>query len=137
MKEELDEKLVKDFPLLFADRRASMQETCMCWGFSCGDGWYSLIREAAEKLEPIIAQIKKDYPNEEYFPRAAQVKEKFGTLRFYMSSQTDEMSSIIEKAEAKSHVTCEECGAVGELRGKGWLRTLCTDCHKLLAEEVS
>ena len=35
MKEELDKKLVKAFPLLYGDRSAPMQSTAMCWGFSC------------------------------------------------------------------------------------------------------
>lgn len=127
MNKELDDKLCKDFPNLFADRNASMQETCMCWGFP-GDGWYNLIREAAEKLEPLIAAIRKEHPDE-YFPRASQVKEKFGTLRFYMSSATDEMMKIVDEAERKSEETCETCGEKGELRRGGWLMTLCNDCH--------
>ncbi len=39
MKEELDKKLVEAFPLLYGDRNAPMQTTCMCWGFP-GDGWF-------------------------------------------------------------------------------------------------
>lgn len=128
MNKELDDKLCKDFPLLFADRRAPMQVTCMCWGFDCGDGWYGIIREAAEKLEPLIAEFKKKYPNED-FPRASQVKEKFGTLRFYMTTETDEMSKITEEAERKSCKTCMGCGKKGTLRKSGWLVTLCKKCH--------
>lgn len=129
MNQELDQKLCTDFPNLFADRRAPMQVTCMCWGFSCGDGWYGILREAAEKLEPLILAYKKEYPKDE-FPRAAQVKEKFGTLRFYMTTETDEMSKITAEAERKSETTCEECGKKGKLRKGGWLRTLCAKCHK-------
>ncbi len=129
MKKELDEKLVKDFPLLFSDRNGDMRQTCMCWGFSCGDGWYEIIREAAEKLEPLIAKYKKTYPGD-CRPRASQVKEKFGTLRFYMSSQTDEMCPIIDEVESKSCVTCEDCGKKGKLRTGGWLVTLCNKCNK-------
>lgn len=129
MSPELDKKLCEDFPNLFADRRAPMQVTCMCWGFECGDGWYKIIREAAEKLEPLIRDLRADHPEDD-FPRASQVKEKFGTLRFYMTMETDEMSKIIEEAETKSAVTCERCGKKGILRKGGWLRTLCAKCHK-------
>jgi len=128
MHEELDKKLVKDFPLLFTDRHGDMKETCMCWGFDCGNGWYKLIREASEKLEPLIAQYKKEHPGD-YHPRAVQVKEKFGTLRFYMSSETDEMGMILTEVEDKSDTICEECGSVGELRTGGWLKTLCANCY--------
>lgn len=126
MNKELDDKLCKDFPNLFADRTASMRVTCMCWGFP-GDGWYGIIREAAEKLEPLIKAIRMERPDED-FPRASQVKEKFGTMRFYMTMETDEMSKIVDEVERKSAETCEECGEKGELRRGGWLVTLCNSC---------
>lgn len=128
MNQELDSKLCKDFPNLFGDRNASMKVTCMCWGFP-GDGWEKILREAAEKLEPLIVAYKQQYPGEEA-PRASQVKEKFGTLRFYLSHGTDEMFKIVEEAERKSVTTCEDCGKKGKLRKGGWLRILCSSCHK-------
>lgn len=128
MNKELDEKLCKDFPLTFADRHASMQVTAMCWGFP-GDGWYGIIREAAEKLEPLIAAYKLEYEGDSA-PRASQVKEKFGTMRFYLSHGTDEMHKIVEEAEQKSEEICEECGKSGSLRRDGWWITACDDCHK-------
>lgn len=127
MNKELDDKLCKDFPNLFVDRNASMQETCMCWGFP-GDGWEKIIREAAEKLEPLLVKEKAEFQDDEV-PRASQVKEKFGTLRFYLSHGTDEMMQIVAEAERKSAETCEQCGEKGTLRRGGWLITLCDDCH--------
>lgn len=43
MKKELDEKLCRDYPEIFKNRRGNMKETAMCWGFECGDGWYHII----------------------------------------------------------------------------------------------
>jgi hypothetical protein len=43
MREELDNKLCEKYPLIFAQRNGSMRETCMCWGFCCGDGWYNIL----------------------------------------------------------------------------------------------
>lgn len=63
-------------------------------------------------------------------PRASQVKEKYGTLRFYMTSSTKEMQTLITKAEHLSAETCEGCGGPGELTGTGWLTTLCAGCLK-------
>ena len=80
MKEELDKALVRDFPNLYVDRNASMTKTCMCWGFCCDDGWEPIIRKLSEKLEKIIVDMPKNNR-----PKAIQVKEKFGGLRFYMS----------------------------------------------------
>jgi len=63
-------------------------------------------------------------------PRAAQVKEKFGSLRFYMTIGTDEVYAMISEAEELSSKTCEECGGPGEQRSGGWIHTLCSNCHK-------
>jgi hypothetical protein len=128
MKEELDEALCKDFPHVFADRRKDMKETAMCWGFP-GTGWEPLIREAAAKLEPlIIAEIKKNPEAWDYgYLTTSQIKEKYGTLRWYFTACTDEMQDIIDLAEAKSCVTCETCGKEGKLRGSGWFYTACIE----------
>lgn len=85
-------------------------------GFSVGDGWGDLLRDLSAKLAPLGA-------------RAAQVKEKFGGLRFYLHSETDEMSALIEVAEKKSYTICEQCGQPGERRQGGWIRTLCDSCE--------
>lgn len=126
MNKELDDKLCRDFPLLFKDRHGSPSRTAMCWGFP-GDGWYELIREAAQKLEPLLEKYKKE-SEEDSVPCASQVKEKFGSLRFYMSHYTSDMYKIITKAEQKSCITCEFCGEKGKLRRGSWLKTLCDKC---------
>jgi len=58
-----------------------------------------------------------------------QVKEKFGTLRFYYRGGDDYISGLVSMAESMTNVTCEECGSVGERRHGGWIRTLC-DKHE-------
>lgn len=122
MSPDLDEALVRDFPLLFRDRHASPLQSCMHWGFECGDGWEPLIRRAAEKLEKCITEIAGLTLAPPY---ASQVKEKYGTLRFYLNCETDEMAEIVHQAEMESEKTCEECGSPGKLRGEGWYYTAC------------
>lgn len=63
-------------------------------------------------------------------PAASQIKEKFGTLRFYLTSGTEEMWKIVHEAENKSCKICEECGAPGKRRGGGWILTLCDEHAK-------
>lgn len=126
----LDEKLVKAFPNLYRDRHSSMGYTAMCWGFDCGDGWFKLIWDLSEKLEKLIIEYKKQYPDDEYYPAASQVKEKYGTLRFYMNFETDEMRKLIDQAEKLSAKTCEVCGKRGKARGYSWIQTLCKKCSK-------
>lgn len=58
-----------------------------------------------------------------------QVKEKFGTLRFYYHGGDDAVSGMVRMAESMSAVTCEECGNLGSQRHGGWIRTLC-DTHE-------
>lgn len=69
-------------------------------------------------------------------PRAAQVKEKLGGLRFYMTFSTDKMEELIGEAESKCDVTCEDCGKPGELCiDHGWLKTLCPACVLVYKKE--
>ena len=56
---------------------------------------------------------------------AVQVKEKFGTLRFYYSGGDKYVSGLVAMAESMSGVTCERCGTPGRLQGRGWIKTLC------------
>lgn len=125
MKRELDEALVRDFPNLYSDRHGDLRTTAMCWGFECGDGWEPLLRTLSEGLEKEILKLPEESRNR---VRASQVKEKYATLRFYMTCETDEMSYLIGEAEHKSAITCEQCGAKGRVRGDGWYYTACDDC---------
>ena len=59
---------------------------------------------------------------------ADQVKEKFGTLRFYYTGGDEYIHGLSAMAESMSGVTCEECGSPGKVRTGGWLRALC-DTH--------
>ena len=133
MKAELDEKLVKKYPLIFKDRFEDMRTTAMCWGFSCGDGWYDLIDSLCSTIQGHIDNSKK-YGNSE-IPQvvATQVKEKYGTLRFYYYGGDEYVSGAVMLAELMSSRICEVCGKPGRTRPGGWIRTLC-DQH---AEEMN
>jgi hypothetical protein len=88
-----------------------------CGIFEVEEGWYPLIKELITDL------IALGWDKE-----VTQVKEKFGGLRFYVNSESDEMFKRIQKAEADSYVTCEVTGNPGKLRTDlGWHRTLCDE----------
>ena len=88
--------------------------------FHIGPGWLQLVKELIEDL------IELGWDKQ-----VAQVKEKFGGLRFYIGSGTDEIWKRITKAENESFKICEETGELGELRTKGgWMRTLCDECYE-------
>ena len=55
-----------------------------------------------------------------------QVKEKFGGLRFYVGTASEEFYDAIRSAEQESYKICEICGEPGKLREDlGWILTLC------------
>lgn len=68
----------------------------------------------------------------ENVPVAVQVKEKFGTLRFYVDKATTEQYNIIGFAEDMSSRVCEQCGdtSTAQTRSGGWVRTLCNSCEE-------
>jgi hypothetical protein len=124
MNKENEEKLFTDFPILYQDHTLAPQQTAMCFGFECGDGWFKILYDLSKKLSkyPIIAD---------------QVKEKFGTLRFYCHaggevSEKDWETAykLIDAAERKTEKTCERCGKSGKMNTKGWISVLCDKCRK-------
>lgn len=207
MTPELDKKLVKRFPVLYQDRNSPMTQTCMCWGFDCGDGWFEILWQlslaieeelgyswlqsqwflfkkgfaqrwnaliyrlspvrqqryelqgAGTKESPYHQVLKSEDPprwderivqflfgkvikrgqfkiermglkNLVFFPHTGfaveQVKEKFGTLQFY-SSSNGTIDKLIALAKKLSAMTCEECGEAGTLgQSHGWYSTRCT-----------
>lgn len=116
MKSENQDKLLELFPDLYAQ---------LAWGFECGDGWFELLKELSHRLTEVI---KKEFPDEDFRMCASQVKEKYGTLRFYMTCSTAEMDRIIDEAEAKSAITCEICGKPGKINSGPWYEVRCEEC---------
>jgi hypothetical protein len=136
--EEIDEiddgifkHLVEDCPNLYTDRYEDYRKTCMCWGFTVEDGWYEIIKDLSFELEELIVNWKKWHPWSKNWPRASQVKEKWGVLRFYMDGNyTKKMRRLIYDVENKSSRICEECGNPGNRRDLVCVQTLCDDCFK-------
>lgn len=92
------------------------------FGFECGDGWFDLLKDCISG----VSKIRKDQDLE---VKVFQIKEKFGTLQFYMDGSTKEMDRIIDQAQAKSSLTCEKCSrAAKTTRIKGWCLTHCEQC---------
>ena len=117
------EYLYKKFPRLYQQHDMPITQTCMCWEFECGDGWFDLIKRLSERLKEISERTGDDI-------QAVQVKEKYGTLRFYIEGGREEAYQAICEAEEESSYTCEECGKPGGAKEiHGWWRTLCDECE--------
>ena len=128
MKRELDQLLCERYSKMMVNRNKSMIETCMCWGFDCGDGWFNILNQLMGSIQHhldwknknglVVDQVTLD-----------QVKEKFGTLRFYYSGGDDVVDGMVRLAESMTCVTCEVCGSPGTQNSSGWITTLC-EMHK-------
>ena len=175
MKEELDNQLCEKYPYMFKERNMSAHQTCMCWGFAHGDGWFNILNTLCSNIESHINwtrqqraralvfnrklkrairandpsmlhdpewadkewhinECNRQLANQEfrevskYVHRvvAEQVKEKFGTLRFYYRGGDEVVYGMVRMAEAMSAVTCEQCGAPAKTgQHGGWVGTLC------------
>ena len=179
MKQELDALLCERYPKMMINRNKDMKETCMCWGFECGDGWFNILDQLMSNIQhhidwkekqrkwaieynematqcragnfDLFEETTKAQPNDDYkekrlaeiiagdfrevpqsIPQVTldQVKEKFGTLRFYYTGGDDIIDGMVRMAESMSGCTCESCGNVGERRGGGWVHTYCTPCEE-------
>lgn len=135
---ELQEKLHRQFPEFFRRTDMSLQDSCMPYDIECGEGWYGIILRGCLKLQRLIAKKKELYPDKTFTVEFEQIKEKYGTLRWYYTAQTDSsydksfydaVDEIINEAEAESFYTCEQCGSERAwVAFDSWLRTECSVC---------
>ena len=134
MKQELDKLLCERYPKMLVNRHAPETETAMCWGFSCGDGWFNILDQLMGNIQHHIdwnnQNFEKGYKQYKQVPQVTldQVKEKFGTLRFYYTGGDDYIHGMVTMAESMTAITCEGCGNPGKQGGRGWIRTECRPC---------
>ncbi|MDR2572363.1 MAG: leucine-rich repeat domain-containing protein [Oscillospiraceae bacterium] len=157
-KKDFELKLEQEFPFM---RRSEVTDeqwekggysTYAAYGCECQGGWYGILRGLC--LD-ITNAFEKNGQTVDL--TIAQIKEKFGTLRFYYSigdedpgihafdflgsgtslrlspGRTEfqrEIRDIVSKWEKESASVCEKCGVAGQVRGDlGWIRTMCNDCY--------
>jgi Txe/YoeB family toxin of Txe-Axe toxin-antitoxin module len=83
MDKKLELQIVEKYPTFFEEYGGDPRETCLAWGFECGDGWYDLINNLCRDLTKVTE-------NKDYKIVVLQVKEKFGGLRFYFAVEHQE-----------------------------------------------
>lgn len=136
-----------------------------CYDFSIGDGWLPLIdricfmvtnhknsietrlewaiknKDKFSFYKEEIPELKKELKTINKSPfEWHQIKEKFGTGRFYISGGSPQIQNWIEFAEAMTEVLCEIHGnlIVGQIK-KPWVKRVCENCiveSSLSDEEV-
>lgn len=120
MNAKLESKLKSAFPKIF-DKD---------FYFQCGDGWYDLIYDLSSQIQKICDDRLCEQVT------AAQVKEKFGGLRYYIDGGNQKIFDLIYSAEEQSLTICEETGNRGSIHSKkGYMKTLCPESAVLLGFE--
>lgn len=122
----------------------------------CDNGWFEIIDRLMSSIECSLVSMGLHV---DQWPSTIQIKEKFGTLRYYIGairaepsleceqvgimtsirpvSDIAEIDDLIRDAEQQTAHTCERCGCSGELITSGWVHTYCDDCEKWYNSRVS
>lgn len=143
---EHESYLFESYPILYGGKDKPLTKSLMAFGFECGDGWFELLDDLSRKIEEINLKVASPpwYAKAWNWVRgktpvaveAMQVKEKFGTLRFYYSGPAsgkyrNAVLDLVSKAERLSETTCEACGSpAGKLRSSKswWAYNRCCKC---------
>jgi hypothetical protein len=111
--------VMEDYPKVFLNGRPRC-------GMAVGKGWSTIIEGLLERIENLL-------PEKHEF-KVAQVKEKFGGLRFCYEGRgipketREKIDKLVAFAENLSFMTCEICGKSGARDSggsRGWIKTLC------------
>lgn len=150
--EEFDKLMRERFPRFFIQRDLGMEESCMYFGFEIGKGWYPLLYELCEKLDVVCQPYG-------IFLEFTQIKEKFGSGRFYYQTSanpyfepdesTEErrktalqiIGDLISEYENKADKICASTGKYYSYKiTTGWVSDVCLEAfeelHKSNPERV-
>ena len=122
MNKKLENYLYKTYPDILGDVY-----------IGCGDGWFLIIDALCSQLQGfyVSAILGKD----KTCPKAVQIKEKFGTLRFYLDPLEGERTyyeacyAAVNMAERLSRSTCESCGRPSYPSGEFRIKNFCPWCQ--------
>lgn len=126
MNDELEKLLYTRYPKLFKNVTNPNRPMDFFWGCEHEAGWFNIVDSLCKEIVRHIDWKHRDTPKDERpYPLIQQVKEKFGSLRFYVDREDSEISAMISLAEEMSSRTCEVCGCPGTTRPGRWIKTLC------------
>lgn len=114
-------KLLERYPFLRVDDSDEFS-----WWDDIPEGWR--IAFGIPMMEELREQLIKEGKLDTYHIR--DVKEKWGSLRWYDSGSSDEVQDIINKYEYLSIKTCIVCGKPATEMTKGWIWPVCHACYQ-------
>lgn len=89
------------------------------------DGWrIAFGEEMCEEIQQALNELGEQANTF----RIMQIKEKYGSLRFYTNWYTSKISNIINKYEQISRYTCIKCGAPATKVATDWISPWCDKC---------
>ena len=109
------------------EQRRSLEDRVKVF-LEIGDGWVPLVTRLIDDLDAVGLAYDVD-----------QIKEKFGSLRFYYRisgilipeesrAAVTQIQELVRKAETESIRICQVCGEPGFNRVfGGWLKTVCDE----------
>ena len=98
-------------------------------GIAVGKGWFGILTQLCQNIQSHIDWQNTRVPNSCPQVTIEQVKEKFGSLRFYYQGGDEYIMGLVSMAESMTGITCEECGNPGETRHDGWVHVSCDACE--------
>jgi len=149
MKQELEKQLVENYPAIFREHGGGISETPMAFGIQHGDGWYDILDALCYEIQNEVDWVNRNRPDTKFRCVAEQVKEKYGTLRFYvryefdpdilprdmdrLRNSMDKIGGMISMAERMSARVCEVCGIPSRIdyTASVFPRNECDACHTL------
>lgn len=128
--EKRREEIEARYPRVFGSGTDSPDKSVGTVYWEFGYGWDTLIENLAAAIDREIEHDPSLAQGDTPF-QILQMKEKFGTLRFYYGGGNDRIRGLVDLTENLSGSVCEICGSLGTLckRVNGsWVKTLCEDC---------
>ena len=109
-------------------------------GFYCPKGWSELVWTLLVDIDALLDGDFTGTGDSDGF-KIAQVKEKFGGLRFYYSydikgATKEAIKDLVLSAEMASNLTCLSCGTTAGVTtgvtggGPGWISSECRACRQ-------
>jgi hypothetical protein len=127
-------RMEERFPKMFAEPYG---------GFCCGEGWWPILTNLCANIQHHIdwkekqrdwairfnstasSEDMRPIPDKILQVTVAQIKEKFGGLRFYYDGGDDTIRGMVTMAEAWAGNTCEDCGNPATKQTSGWIKNVC------------
>jgi len=122
MNPELYNKLIHKYPNLFKNVNPISKHSISLFGIETnGPGWDNLIETLCSLIDCHVKYNKCPPVS------ITQIKEKCGTLRFYIQGGDKIVEGMVMFAESYSAYLCEKCGNSATLHTEGWMTTLCDE----------